>query len=73
MPYDLIIKAMSYGFFFRARDEEGNLSPSDFSFLKSLSLNFDKTIREVLLFDPIADRPVIDKLREYYLLNKSEM
>jgi mannitol-1-phosphate 5-dehydrogenase len=73
MPYDLILRAMAYGFLFRARDEEGNLFPSDISFVESLSKNFDSTLTEVLLFDPIADRTIIEKLREYYLVNKPEL
>ena len=73
MPYDLIIRAMSNGFLFRARDEEGNSSSSDIAFLGSLSMNFDKTLTEVLMFDPIADQTIINKLKEYYLLNNQKI
>ena len=66
---NLIIKAMSYGFFFRARDEEGNLFPSDRIFLQSLSEKFETTLTGMLYFNPVYDRKIIIELKKLYLLN----
>ena len=51
MPYNLIIKAMAYGLFFRARDEEGHPFPADATFLESLSKDFESAlVRYPVLF-----------------------
>lgn len=65
MPYDLIIKAMSFGLFFRARDEEGNCYPSDVSFLDSISKGFESTFFD-LGFDPVSDSKIIKELKKIY-------
>lgn len=62
MPYDLILKAMSFGLFFSAKDEAGNSSPSDITFLASLEKDFESTLIEVLGYDPVVDLPIIEKL-----------
>jgi mannitol-1-phosphate 5-dehydrogenase len=66
MPYDLIIKAMSYGFFFRARDEEGNFFPADNVFLESLSTDFESTLIKILHFEPLNDRKIITELKKLF-------
>jgi hypothetical protein len=33
MTYDKILKAMLYGFYFKAKDEEGNIFMLDFAFM----------------------------------------
>lgn len=66
-PYDMILKAMSYGLCFRAKDEAGNNFPSDITFLSSLEKNFELTLMELLGYDPVPDLPVIEKLKELYL------
>ena len=66
-PADLIIKAMSYGLFFRATDEEGNLFPADSSFLESLSKGFESAFVDILKFDPIADQNIVAELKRHYL------
>ena len=71
MPYELIIKAMSYGFFFTARDEEGNLFPADRIFLQSLSEKFETTLTGMLLFNPVYDRKIIIELEKLYMLNNT--
>lgn len=63
MPYDLILEAMSFGLFFKAKDEEGNSLPSDISFFESLEKNFDSCIMELLGYDPVFDLSLIDKLK----------
>jgi mannitol-1-phosphate 5-dehydrogenase len=68
MPYHLIIKAMSYGFFFRARDEEGKLFPADVTFLDSLSEDFESALINILRLDPVSDHPIIQDLKNLYKL-----
>jgi len=62
MPYDRIIKAMSYGFVFNAKDESGNSLPSDLAFINSARTDLRKTLTEILGFDPVIDKSVIDEL-----------
>jgi mannitol-1-phosphate 5-dehydrogenase len=71
MPYQLIIKAMSYGFFFRAGDEEGNLFQADTEFLLALSADFESTLLKYLGFDPAKDNFIITELKE--LLHKEDI
>jgi mannitol-1-phosphate 5-dehydrogenase len=66
MPYDLILKAMSFGFFFKAKDEGGTGFTSDSKFLKSLEKNFESSLTEILGYDPVIDHPVIEKLIGLY-------
>jgi mannitol-1-phosphate 5-dehydrogenase len=63
MPYDMIIKAMSYGFFFRARDEEGNFLPADNIFHEALRKDFESTLINILMFDRAADSKIIIQLK----------
>jgi mannitol-1-phosphate 5-dehydrogenase len=65
-PYDLILLAMSYGLFFKAKDETGNSLPSDINFLNSLSASFESTLTGTLGFDPVADLPIIKTLKELF-------
>ena len=68
MSYEKILKAMSYGFCFRAKDEDGNLFPADFAFLEALSKGFESTLINDLVLDPIADYFIIEKLKKRYKL-----
>jgi len=65
-PYDLILKAMSYGLSFRAKDETGNFFPSDTNFLNSLARNFESTLTVLLGFNQVLDRQVIIALKKLY-------
>jgi hypothetical protein len=65
-PHDKILKAMSFGLFFRAKDNEGNLFQSDVKFLNALSAEFKKTLMNYLDFNPEEDRIVIEKLKDMY-------
>ncbi|MFA5818738.1 MAG: hypothetical protein WC854_05615 [Bacteroidales bacterium] len=65
-PYDMILEAMSFGLFFRAKDEAGNSFPSDITFLGSLEKDFELTLVELLGYDPVLDLPVIEKLKALY-------
>jgi mannitol-1-phosphate 5-dehydrogenase len=67
MPYDKILKAMSYGFYFKAKDEEGNYFTADITFVEALSKEFELTLIQNLGFDPINDRTIIEELTK---LNK---
>jgi len=66
MPYHLIIKAMSYGFFFRARDEKGILFQTDTLFLQALSDDFESALIMHLGFDPIKDDSVGRELKDLF-------
>jgi len=66
MPYNLILEAMSFGLNLRVRDEEGNLFPSDVTFLEALSTDFESTLIRELFFDPIADHAIIKDLKKFY-------
>ena len=69
MPCDLIINAMSFGFLFRARDEEGNLFPSDSAFLEALPNKFESSLTEKLFFDPVHDKKIINELGRLYMVH----
>jgi mannitol-1-phosphate 5-dehydrogenase len=72
MPYQLIIKAMSYGFFFRAGDEEGNFIPADSNFHEAVSENFESALINLLMFDPESDNIIIKDLKSLFLAVKNE-
>lgn len=67
MSYDLILKAMSFGLFFKATDESGITFPADSSLLDSLKNDFDHTLTEVLGYDRVQDIAVIEKLTDIYI------
>jgi mannitol-1-phosphate 5-dehydrogenase len=67
MPYGLILKAMSYGFIFRAKDEEGNVFISDIEFLKAVSQNIKSALKNMLDFDPETDRKIINQIEKLLL------
>jgi mannitol-1-phosphate 5-dehydrogenase len=73
MPYDLILKAMSFGLFFKARDEMGNFFPADVTFLHSLSENLESTLVNSLFFDPITDRKIINDLNLLFSSMKNDV
>jgi mannitol-1-phosphate 5-dehydrogenase len=66
MQYNLILRAMSYGLHFRAKDEEGNCFPSDSLFLRSLEKDFETTLTELLGYDKVLDLQVIEELNRLY-------
>ena len=65
-PYDLILLAMSYGLYFRAKDETGNSYLSDISFLDSIGNDFESTLIISLGFDPAIDQPIIKAIKELF-------
>ncbi len=67
-PFDMILEAMSLGLCFRAKDEEGNMFPSDIVFLGALSIEFESTLINDLALDPIADYFIIEELKKRYKL-----
>ncbi len=66
MPYERILKAMSYGFCFRAKDEKGKQFPPDSGFLLALEKDFETTVTRELLLDPAGDEFIIEQLKKYY-------
>ncbi len=65
--YDLILKAMSYGFCFLAKDENGLQNPDDAEFLDLLAADFESTMVNVLHFLAEKDRSEIECLKTMYI------
>jgi mannitol-1-phosphate 5-dehydrogenase len=66
LPFDQILKAMSFGFFFKARDEEMQFNPSDAIFLEQLNTGFEDTLISILHLDLLSDSQLIHDLKSYY-------
>lgn len=67
MPFDLILKAMSYGFFFDAKNEEGKPYQHDEEILKAIRSDFKATVINSLKLDPSEDIDIINNLQKLYL------
>jgi mannitol-1-phosphate 5-dehydrogenase len=65
MPYETLLEAMSYGFFFKGKNEAGNIYDADLDFLARLSENFEITSSEILGLSIDDDFP-LEELREKY-------
>jgi mannitol-1-phosphate 5-dehydrogenase len=65
MPYEILLEAMSYGFFFKGKNETGNIYDADLDFLSRISENFEKTSFEFLGLSVDSDFP-LEELREKY-------
>ncbi len=63
MPYDKILEAMSYAFFFKATDENGHRSEQDIVFEKLLSQGIDYTLQKVCGIDPVFDQELAEKVK----------
>ena len=66
MSHDQIINAMSYGFYFRAKDEQGNHFQPDIELLESLSADFKSTLINKLGFNALEDLPTIKHLKQHF-------
>ena len=66
MPYDKILTAMSYGFCFRATDDEKRFFPPDIDFLELLSKDFESGLKKFLALDPLTDQTIIKELKMEY-------
>lgn len=66
MPHDQIIKAMAYGFFFHAKNEQGQTMKNDMELLDALSTDFKLTLTKKLGFNAINDLPTIKLLAKLY-------
>jgi mannitol-1-phosphate 5-dehydrogenase len=64
MPYNLIINAMSFGFRFKAKDEEGRMFPDDIKFHEAAKFNLKSVFTDLLEFDAVKDSSVINELIE---------
>lgn len=62
-PYDKILRAMSYGFFFRVSDENGCYFEPDLALLEALSSDFENTMIENLKFSE-SDSGIIGELKK---------
>ena len=66
MSHDQIINAMSYGFCFKAKDEQGNHFQPDIELLESLSADFKSTLINKLGFNALEDLPTIKHLKQHF-------
>ena len=73
LAYDRILKAMSHGLYFRAKDEEGNIFRSDLAFLESIAKDFRMTLLRDLHFDDNTDGFLIGEIYGLYMLNQHVM
>ncbi len=64
-PYDKILRAMSYGFFFRVVDENGSFFKYDIVLLDALYSDFENTLVEYLGFSRESDSGIISELKKY--------
>lgn len=67
LAHDLIIKAMSFGFIFRATDEFGNPYRPDKEFLEAISSDFERSMTALLNPQKETDSDIIEKLHKLYL------
>jgi hypothetical protein len=68
LPYATIVEAMTYGFCFMAKDEEGIFFQSDLILIDSLSKNFEATMVNDLHLDPVNDSAIIAELKEINII-----
>jgi hypothetical protein len=67
LPFDLILKAMSFGFFFDAKNEEGELYANDEEFLKAVRSDFKAALINYLNMGASEDNDLINDLQNLYL------
>lgn len=61
MPYDKILKAMGYGFHFKAKDETGKLLADDLEFHRAVDHDQEKVLIEVCALTDPNDRNTIKR------------
>jgi len=66
LPYDKILKAIVYSFFFQSKNENGTQSAKDKLFDNYLSKGVKFTLKELCGFDPEKDKQLIQKVNSYY-------
>ena len=71
-PYEMILKAMTMGFLFRGRNENGEMLTEDIAFHAAYSNNLDEVIQQVCELDDAADAPMIALLIQNLNRLKSE-
>ncbi len=64
-PYQKILKAMSYGFVFKATDESGSNFEGDLQLIDALQSDFENTLVNLLRFNPESDSAIIMDLKNY--------
>ena len=74
LAYDLILEAMTFGFFFRKTNEAGELSDQDKQFIQSLSRGVDNVLISLCGFNSREDQNFIDELNKQYIkLNQTKL
>ncbi|MDP2337406.1 MAG: mannitol-1-phosphate 5-dehydrogenase, partial [Bacteroidota bacterium] len=73
MPYDLILEAMTYAFYLKASDENGNRYAQDIMFDNHLLVGIESVLQDVCGFDSIADKKMIEEfINQYAAHTKTE-
>jgi len=68
LPYDHIVRAMTYGFFFEKKDENGKSDPHDELFLQTLKeKGIEETLKTFCGFHPEKNRELLSELKIHYL------
>ncbi len=65
LDYTVVIRAMSMGFAFEARDENGRMFPGDEDFHKQWKQDPDRLLKEVCGLNPSVDAEIIHSLKTY--------
>ena len=63
--YSLMLKAMSMGFLFRAKDEDGRMFPGDETFHALWKQDPERLLKEICGLDPARDNVIIQSLKNY--------
>lgn len=66
MPFDLIVKAMCYGFFFQAKDEENKLFPADEILARTTKTDLKSVLNQICGLDENVDSLIIHDIEFLY-------
>jgi hypothetical protein len=67
LEYDLILEAMTFGFFFNKTNENGQLSEPDKLFQNALKTGLGNTLITRCDFNPEKDKSLMDELKSKFL------
>ena len=71
MNYDKILNAMIHGFFFRGKDDYGNMYPEDIRFVQNLSRDMNDSLVSICGLHQLEDAKIIEECKRVYRdLNK---
>ena len=65
LPVDKLLYVLVSGFYFRARDEQGNMHPNDIEFYNNFIPEINSLLERICKFDPVLHRRLFKKAKEY--------